>query len=809
MADDGLLLNFAVGDKPWAPKTTAYTGGRWKDRLTAKKALQYGQNKSNPDYKKENDSRNDVRSGSNSEPRPFKRQKTDTGDYKPTHTTGRSGPRDASNAPRQRPKEVISSLFTYNPNSVSVPLQEEDAADDQEPVQPSNAPLSSELDTFLSLGLSPNVARHLLEKMGIKAPTAIQAKAVAQLVKDDSDAFIQAETGSGKTLAYLLPIVQRLVTMSGTARKANGGTGGLTRDSGLFAIILAPTRELSKQISTVLESLLGAAHWIVAGTVIGGEKKQSEKARLRKGLNILVATPGRLVDHLEHTEVLDISKVRWLVLDEGDRLMELGFENDIQKIVSLMNLRMRKLQTVEVPGLPEKRTTVLCSATIKMDVERLGNITLKEAVSITAEKPRDAEDAAQNGHAFSAPAQLKQSYAVVPAKLRLVTLAAILRRAFARKGSVMKTIVFMSCADSVDFHFEVLTRGGEKKITGSEAKEARKANPELSELDKMNPITSTARKEKERELSNYEKKLAPGKIRQGGSIDDACTEATSPIISAKDNDVSIFRMHGSLPQNIRTSTLKAFTTNKNASVMVCTDVASRGLDLPNVDFVIEYDPAFSKDDHLHRIGRTARAGREGRALIFLQPGSEEGYVDILKEGRRDAGHGLTRHDAVELLKKGLSPTSGTVSSGREWEEKATDWQLDVERWALEMPKHLEQARRAYQSHIRAYATHVSTERSIFNIKTLHLGHLAKAFALRDKPGSIKVPGLRPGKEDGKKSKDSRHKSNVKGAKTSGAKSSAFDGDDAPAQTDAEEAAKIMRIKTKAMMGGGASEFNLG
>ncbi|KAG9968771.1 ATP-dependent RNA helicase dbp7, partial [Aureobasidium melanogenum] len=209
------------------------------------------------------------------------------------------------------------------------------------------------------------------------------------------------------------------------------------------------------------------------------------------------------------------------------------------------------------------------------------------------------------------------------------------------------------------------------------------------------------------------------------------------------------------------------------------------------------------------IGRTARAGRDGRALIFLQPGNEEGYVDILKEDRRDAGHGLTRHDAVELLKKGLTPSTGTISSGREWEEKATDWQLDVERWALENPKHLEQARRAYQSHIRAYATHVAAEREIFNIKTLHLGHLAKAFALRDKPGSIKVPGLRPGKDDAKKSKDSRHKANVKGAKSSGEKRSAPDGDDGPQMTDAQEAARIMRAKTKAMMGGGASEFNLG
>lgn len=136
-------------------------------------------------------------------------------------------------------------------------------------------------------------------------------------------------------------------------------------------MILAPTRELSKQISTVLDGLLTCCHWIVGGIVIGGEKKKSEKARLRKGLNILVATPGRLADHLDNTEVLDVSNVRWLVLDEGDRLVELGFEKDIQKIVSVLNLRSKKAHEKPVPGLPGRRTTVLCSATIKADVDQL------------------------------------------------------------------------------------------------------------------------------------------------------------------------------------------------------------------------------------------------------------------------------------------------------------------------------------------------------------------------------------------------------------------------------------------------------
>lgn len=190
-------------------------------------------------------------------------------------------------------------------------------------------------------------------------------------------------------------------------------------------------------------------------------------------------------------------------------------------------------------------------------------------------------------------------------------------------------------------------------------------------------------------------------------------------------------------------------------------------------------------------------------MIFLQPGCEESYVEILKEGRP---RNLTHHDADELLKKGFSATSGVVAD-RDWEQRATEWQIEVERWALEHPKHLEQARRAYQSHIRAYATHVAAERPIFDMKQLHLGHLAKAFALRDKPGAIRVPGLRPGNEAGVKNKEAR-KAQAGKKRPVGENRSRNDGDmDVPQMTDEQEARKKMRMKMKAM--GGASEFNLG
>ncbi|KAK1076025.1 ATP-dependent RNA helicase dbp7 [Friedmanniomyces endolithicus] len=787
MADDGMLLNFELPSDAFTVQKT-FKGGNWKDRLTARKSAEWGRQKAQdraaaakrmPDF-------GEVQSEEEElivpESRPSKKARTGEAPT-PKHSTASKPripkePHRGDVLPKTSNGEVISSLFTFNSaptGAVAKAVATTRDDDDAVPVKPSNAPLSDELATFTNLGLSPSLANHLLNKLGMKAPTAIQRKAIQQLCAADTDAFIRAETGSGKTLAYLLPIVQRIADISKQMKAAGQD---FTRESGLFALVLAPTRELSKQISTVLEGLLSCCHWIVGGIVIGGEKKKSEKARLRKGLNILVATPGRLADHLNSTEVLDVSKVRWLVMDEGDRLIELGFEQDIQKIVSVLNLRGRMPATV--PGLPERRTTVLCSATIKANVEQLRSIALKDPVSIAVDPSEHVKDGSEpRDQAFSAPSQLKQSYAIVPAKQRLVTLVAVLKQAFKRKGTVMKCIVFMSAADSVDFHFEVLV--GESP-----------AGDDTARL----PSTNLSRS---------------GKIPQGNTIAEARTQGAAKACSSPDNAVQLFRLHGSLQQLTRTNTLKAFATCSGPAVLVCTDVMSRGLDLPNVDLVIEYDPPASKDDHLHRIGRTARAGKPGRAMIFIMPGCEEGYIDILKEGKP---RNLTRHDADELLKKGFSPATGVVAD-HSWEQAATDWQLEVERWTTEHPRHLEQARRAYQSHVRAYATHVAAERKTFDMKQLHLGHLAKAFALRDKPGSIRVPGQRPSSAAGAKGREVRRAHAGKGvgvgagagasAKRKGG--SAMEDVDAGAMMDEREGRNKMFARVKAM--GGASEFNLG
>ncbi|KAI1615069.1 ATP dependent RNA helicase [Exophiala viscosa] len=797
MADDGLLLNFAVNDSV-AAGPQKFKGGSWRERLQAKRTAQRGGQRRQggvnglPITGRRLDSsaglsKNQIEDFPDDRPQKRRRENG----YTPglDDVAGHAPQRDRRNEqkPSTGPREVISSLFSYNPKPVTANEDQKKEDADEKAAAPTNAPLPDGIDTFTSLGLSPTLAAHLLTKMNLKNPTAIQKSAVSQLLKEDSDAFIQSETGSGKTLAYLLPVVQRIFTMA-ELRRSETKTAqdpAVHRDSGLFAIVLAPTRELCKQISVVLERLLGCAHYIVAGTVIGGEKKKSEKARLRKGLNILVATPGRLVDHLENTKSLDVSNVRWLVLDEGDRLVDLGFEEDITKIVKTLDQKQRKSSR---PGLPEKRTTVLCSATLKMNVQKLGEISLKDAILIKGDASNDEDEttATTNGiqSAFLAPAQLKQSYLVTAAKLRLVTLTALLKRTFARKGSVMKAIVFISCADSVEFHYKVLTRALEEQ---AEDKPTTKDTSD-SDAEEKGPTS----------------KPQPTKEAESDSI------APSPILSSQNNQVTLYKLHGSLPQATRTNIVRHFASTTTPSLLIATDVASRGLDLPNLDLVIEYDPAFSSDDHLHRIGRTARLGRDGRATIFLMPGKEEGYVDVLKSSYKSSdsvtSSNVSHMAADEVLKKGFSPATGVIATKNSaeqkdwnWESRATAFQLDVERWVLADPTTKELAKRAFQSHVRAYATHVAAERKWFDIKDLHLGHLAKAFGLRDPPGRVNVVGTgRRGQSQG-------------GAGGKRIRSGGDETHEAGAGGDVDDAAKKMKEKVrnrKMMMGGGADEFNI-
>ncbi|KAL2267402.1 hypothetical protein VTJ83DRAFT_4679 [Remersonia thermophila] len=822
MADDGMLLNFEIPDAPLKTQVK-FKGGRWRDRLKAQRSAKQSATPTKqprgPSSAPHTHQHHDYDAS-----RPTKRPRTDDGDSQ-RHAKLQKTAGSAVGAPSHalRTGQISSSLFSKNPTAVT-DFENAPVVDDFEPAKPSNAPLSEEAESFFSLGLSRRIAQHLTTKLEMKAPTAIQKNTVPQLIKDDSDAFLQAETGSGKTLAYLLPIVHRIMALSvnpdGTLKDTK-----VHRNSGLFAIVLGPTRELCKQIAVVLEKLLRCAPWLVCTTVIGGESKKSEKARLRKGVNILVATPGRLADHLDNTKVLDVGTVRWLVLDEGDRMMEMGFEDDIKAIVG--KIRAGKLLKENAEGvvlegiLPSRRVTVLCSATMKMNVQRLGEISLVDAVHITVSKTDvDGEAEAATEAAFAAPSQLKQSCIVTPAKLRLVTLIALLKSTFARRGSVMKAIIFISCADSVDFHYEL-----------------------LKDTKPPEPPAPDASPDKQGSHANTEQTVAPAAY------------VTSPA----NPKVVLHKLHGSLPQPVRSATLNAFAKCKDPAVLITTDISSRGLDVPSVDLVIEYDPAFAVADHVHRIGRTARAGRPGKAVLFLMPGCEEGYTSILP-----ASTPIVPQLYESILQKGLAtavnlPSTYTSAETEKqtWTTRAESLQLHLEQRLLAAPSAnadddaeaegqdqgkgsgkpkskakpkkklapenplLVSGRQAFRSHIRAYATHVREERVYFDITQLHLGHMAKAFALRETPGGIgggvsrrahKATTSKGGSggtaaanataadgsgDGGEKKKKAR----------SGGKARDDDDEDGVGNVD-EDAAKRMKEKLKMMMNA-AGEFNIG
>ncbi|RHZ68900.1 hypothetical protein Glove_292g64 [Diversispora epigaea] len=690
--------------------------------------------------------------------------------------------------------QIISSIFTNNPKIIDIP-------DEEIKSENSNQNHSINLtSSFIGSGLNSELVANMKGKLGIEKPTSIQQKAIPILlnsINDDADIFIQAETGSGKTLAYLFPIVQRLIFAEQQNTQDTTKNSSFSRNIGTLVIILTPTRELAKQILLVINSLINLpssklstlhlTHWIVPGSIIGGEKKQSEKARLRKGINILVSTPGRLLDHLQTTKSFIVKYLRWLVLDEADRLLELGFEEKLQSILKILDEKSNDDEDDDVRNqlpftslsLPRRRQTILCSATLKNNVKNLAGYALDNPIFI-GEK-NDPEDSS-----YSTPNQLQQTYVTTPAKLRLITLTSLLKFTFREKNTInSKIVVFLSCCDSVDFHFDLFANSGkfpnEQKID-----------------DSKNKVKIQSFEDNNNDLSKC-----------------SCY-VKSTIIP----NTTLYKLHGELSQADRTTIFNNFS-KAETGILFCTDVAARGLDLPGISKIIQYDPPIDIKDYVHRVGRTARLGKKGEAILFLLP-SEIEYINALKshgihaksvkvetllesltpiknqeyefeatniqDAERQAAidacekldmlgilrgaqdeiyyvhrvgrtarlgkkgeailfllpseieyinalksHGIhAKSVKVETLLESLTPIKN-----QEYEFEATNIQLRFERYILSNSKRTEIAERAFSSSIRAYATHSSLEKQIFHVKKLHLGHIAKSFGLREAPSNIK------------------------------------------------------------------------
>ncbi|XP_014476657.1 PREDICTED: probable ATP-dependent RNA helicase DDX31 [Dinoponera quadriceps] len=639
-----------------------------------------------------------------------------------------------------KPGGKISSLFGNNPDIPTI---------GQRLVKPVNEPIFTEI-TFESLNIHPFMISNLAQNMNITKMTTVQQKAIPQIFSV-RDILIRSQTGSGKTLAYAIPIVESLHKI----------TPKLNRNDGLSALIVVPTRELTLQTYECFIKLVKPFTWIVPGYLTGGEKRKAEKARLRKGCNILIATPGRLLDHIKHTKALKLHEVKYFILDEADRMLDMGYEKDISEIVSALkvssvnkdesgydpmkmlkqnvkkiytdedvealvqenskeennkivedsgaqkqmyhssdesdndeatnytvlvkkkkrNTKYSDMSKISVSGTEStreieqdreesksRRKTILLSATLTQAVEKLAGLTMRNPIFIDAAKENlevSGGDISEVNEDLVVPQSVTQSYIVIPSKLRMVTLSAYIAGRCQAPGQ-HKILIFMATQDMVDYHTEILS----------------------SVLTK--PIND----------------------------DD---EDSDPLV-----DVEFFKLYGNMTQKERT---KVFSTFRQAEsgVLLCTDVAARGLDMPKVDCVVQYTGPISARDYVHRIGRTARAGSSGTATIFLTP-SEIEFVRML-ESRRIR---IKQEDMNDVLDKLVGPLSRHNSI----QAAATALQNDFENLILENRQLSMKACKAYASWVRFYSSYPRDMREIFNRKELHLGHYAKSFALRDPPHRI-------------------------------------------------------------------------
>ncbi|NXD75059.1 DDX31 helicase, partial [Halcyon senegalensis] len=616
----------------------------------------------------------EVKKGSSSQKSPSKKQLADNG----------------NESQKSRPFIKTSSLFRNNPDIPEI---------HRKAVQQVQENVFT-TDSFSQLDLHPHLVSGRKAACLETCFLGVQKQTIPVLLQG-KDALVRSQTGSGKTLAYGIPLVQSL----------QGMESKIQRSDGPYALILVPTRELALQSFDTMQKLLKPFPWIVPGVLMGGEKRKSEKARLRKGINILISTPGRLVDHIKSTECIHFRRTQWLIIDEADRILDLGFEKDVAVILNALNAER------------ETRQNVLLSATLTEGVTRLADISLNDPISISIAdevqntlKPASQKEIQASNSSncmdqenFAVPEKLKQYVMMVPSKLRLVTLAAfILEKCKFEKHH--KMIIFFSSCEQVEFHYELFL----KVLSGG--------------LESQ----------------------------QRSSVSSGCLQ--------------FLRLHGNMEQEERTEVFQEFLKS-TTGILLCTDVAARGLDLPQVTWIVQYNAPASPAEYIHRIGRTARIGCHGNSLLVLAP-SEAEYVSLLASHKINVSEikmekvlsSLMKDDRFKLHRPRSKKSCGT--DPQEVRERATVLQTKFENYIHSSEGTVQWAKKALQSFLCAYTTYPRNLKHIFHIKSLHLGHVAKSFGLRDAPknltaiptaGSKKKTKPRPKRSDLLKKTHGKHR----------------------------------------------------
>ncbi len=364
-----------------------------------------------------------------------------------------------------------------------------------------------ESNGFNSLGLSPEVLKAVAES-GYTIPTPIQAQGIPHVLQR-RDIIGIAQTGTGKTASFTLPMIEMLARGRAKARMPR-------------SLILEPTRELAAQVAESFERY-GKYNKLSMALLIGGVSFDDQDKKLDRGVDVLIATPGRLLDHFERGKLM-LSQVNILVIDEADRMLDMGFIPDVERICKL---------------IPFTRQTLFYSATMPPEIQRLTEQFLHNPVRVEVSRPA------------TAATTIEQNIVKVPAN------------DWAKREALRRLI--------------------------------REAEPTLN-----NALIFCNRK---RDVDVVAKSLAK-------------------------HGFNVAPLHGDLDQSLRTKTLDSFRAGE-LKILVASDVAARGLDIPVVSHVFNFDVPFHADDYVHRIGRTGRAGRVGYAYMLATPRDEK-QVDAIE-----------------------------------------------------------------------------------------------------------------------------------------------------------------------------------
>jgi ATP-dependent RNA helicase DDX31/DBP7 len=571
--------------------------------------------------------------------------------------------------------------------------------------------------------IHPKLRRPLMGIMKIESLTRIQKLCWAAMLDNSCDVLVRSETGSGKTLAYALPTLHHLLTQCDTKP--------IGRDVGTLIIIMCPTRELVLQVTETVATLARNAQFITVGGIHGGENRHKEKARLRKGMPILVTTPGRLLDHLKATVSFNVTNVQTVIMDEADRLLDMGFEKALREIMELMAKKCKHYADVK---------RILVSATITDGVERLSHFALRKNIARIGE----TQDT------FSIPTTLNQHYVMVPVKHRLAVLLSFLRSQL--DAGANKIIVFLSTADSAEFLYLLTSRlespFHKKSYEGKVVTRSRSAP--LS-TKKMVAAANRHLDGETDEVVTFEEVSD-----EEGEVDD--TVENMAALQRAFLDANVFKLHGNMSQVDRAAVFHAFKfgtgngssgARNDKGILFCTDVAARGLDMPKIDWIVHYDPPTDPTSYVHRIGRTARIGNSGDSILFLAP-DELGYASYLThfihsqlqqgDAKEAAEMSERKHETFLFYLTKLDPKSNHM-----WIQSTAELERAISRLVMQHSRErgadvedslYRVALFAYQSYVRAYAGLPKQIKSLFFSTALHLGHVAQSFGIDKSPSDV-------------------------------------------------------------------------